>query len=42
MDEGVTDSQGRFLLRGHETEITTIDPKLNVYHDCNDESTRKS
>lgn len=24
MDEGVTDSQGRFELRGHETEITTI------------------
>uniref|UniRef100_A0AC34GUV8 Transthyretin-like family protein n=1 Tax=Panagrolaimus sp. ES5 TaxID=591445 RepID=A0AC34GUV8_9BILA len=39
MDEGVTDSQGRFLLRGHETELTTIDPKLNVYHDCNDETT---
>uniref|UniRef100_A0AC34R4Q9 Transthyretin-like family protein n=2 Tax=Panagrolaimus sp. JU765 TaxID=591449 RepID=A0AC34R4Q9_9BILA len=38
MDEGVTDSQGRFELRGHETEITTIDPKLNVYHDCNDEN----
>uniref|UniRef100_A0AC34G0K2 Transthyretin-like family protein n=1 Tax=Panagrolaimus sp. ES5 TaxID=591445 RepID=A0AC34G0K2_9BILA len=30
MDEGVTDSQGRFLLRGHETEVTSIDPKLNV------------
>uniref|UniRef100_A0AC34G0U7 Transthyretin-like protein 5 n=1 Tax=Panagrolaimus sp. ES5 TaxID=591445 RepID=A0AC34G0U7_9BILA len=38
MDEGVTDSQGRFLLRGHETEVTSIDPKLNVYHDCNDEN----
>uniref|UniRef100_A0A1I8A652 Transthyretin-like family protein n=1 Tax=Steinernema glaseri TaxID=37863 RepID=A0A1I8A652_9BILA len=39
MDEGLTDDQGRFMLQGHETEITTIDPKLNVYHDCNDEKT---
>uniref|UniRef100_A0A915AZ48 Transthyretin-like protein 5 n=1 Tax=Parascaris univalens TaxID=6257 RepID=A0A915AZ48_PARUN len=39
MDEGITDSQGRFQLSGHETEITNIDPKLNVYHDCNDENT---
>ncbi|KHN88864.1 Transthyretin-like protein 5 [Toxocara canis] len=38
MDEGITDAQGRFELRGHETEITNIDPKLNVYHDCNDEN----
>ncbi|KAH7723193.1 CRE-TTR-8 protein [Aphelenchoides avenae] len=37
MDEGVTDSEGRFELKGHETELTSIDPKLNVYHDCNDE-----
>uniref|UniRef100_F1LFY5 Transthyretin-like protein 5 n=2 Tax=Ascaris TaxID=6251 RepID=F1LFY5_ASCSU len=39
MDEGITDAQGRFQLSGHETEITNIDPKLNVYHDCNDENT---
>ncbi|VDN42841.1 unnamed protein product [Gongylonema pulchrum] len=38
MDEGTTDSEGRFLLKGHETELTMIDPKLNVYHDCNDEA----
>uniref|UniRef100_A0A7E4VIZ3 Transthyretin-like family protein n=1 Tax=Panagrellus redivivus TaxID=6233 RepID=A0A7E4VIZ3_PANRE len=38
LDEGVTDSQGRFQLSGHENELTTIDPKLNVYHDCNDET----
>jgi hypothetical protein len=37
MAEGKSDMQGRFELRGHETEITTIDPKLNIYHDCNDE-----
>jgi len=23
-------------LEGHTHEITDIDPKLNVYHDCND------
>ncbi|KAI6193346.1 hypothetical protein M3Y96_01008300 [Aphelenchoides besseyi] len=34
MDEGLTDSEGRFLLRGHETEVTTIEPKLNVYNSC--------
>ncbi|KAI6195997.1 hypothetical protein M3Y94_01056500 [Aphelenchoides besseyi] len=34
MDEGLTDSEGRFLLRGHETEVTTIEPKLNVYNTC--------
>ncbi|KAI6196176.1 Transthyretin-like family-containing protein [Aphelenchoides besseyi] len=38
MQEGVTDSEGRFELSGKETEITSIDPKLNVYHDCNDET----
>ncbi|VDK54748.1 unnamed protein product [Anisakis simplex] len=38
MDEGITDANGHFLLKGHETEITSIDPKLNVYHDCNDET----
>ena len=33
---GKTDSQGRFELSGYTHEFTTIDPKLNVYHDCND------
>lgn len=37
MDEGVTDSDGHFELKGHETEVTDIDPKVNVYHKCNDE-----
>uniref|UniRef100_A0A0N5AQ94 Transthyretin-like family protein n=1 Tax=Syphacia muris TaxID=451379 RepID=A0A0N5AQ94_9BILA len=31
-----TDSKGRFELQGHTSEFTTIDPKLNIYHDCND------
>uniref|UniRef100_A0A0R3RGM6 Transthyretin-like family protein n=1 Tax=Elaeophora elaphi TaxID=1147741 RepID=A0A0R3RGM6_9BILA len=34
--EGRSDSQGRFELMGHTSEVTTIDPKLNVYHDCED------
>ncbi|CEF59337.1 Transthyretin-like family-containing protein [Strongyloides ratti] len=38
MDEGVTNSDGVFHLSGKETELSTIDPKLNVYHDCNDET----
>uniref|UniRef100_A0A7E4VLU8 Transthyretin-like family protein n=1 Tax=Panagrellus redivivus TaxID=6233 RepID=A0A7E4VLU8_PANRE len=37
MDEGVSDKQGIFHLSGNETEVTTIDPKLNIYHNCEDE-----
>ncbi|MFH4983826.1 hypothetical protein AB6A40_010535, partial [Gnathostoma spinigerum] len=33
---GKTANDGSFLLQGHTSEFTTIDPKLNVYHDCND------
>ncbi|KAE9556456.1 hypothetical protein FO519_000341 [Halicephalobus sp. NKZ332] len=36
MASGKTDSQGRFELSGYSHEFTTIDPKLNIYHDCND------
>ncbi|KJH47879.1 Transthyretin-like family protein [Dictyocaulus viviparus] len=35
LDEGVTNRNGEFQLSGHKTEITTIDPKVNVYHKCN-------
>lgn len=34
MDESETDEKGHFELSGKETEVTPIDPKLNVYHDC--------
>ncbi|PAV68386.1 hypothetical protein WR25_09743 [Diploscapter pachys] len=34
--EATTDSLGHFLLSGHTSEVMTIDPKLNVYHDCDD------
>jgi hypothetical protein len=36
MDETTTDNQGFFSVSGHTDELTTIDPKINVYHDCND------
>ncbi|KAL3086608.1 hypothetical protein niasHT_011380 [Heterodera trifolii] len=36
MGETRTDSEGRFRLEGHTHEFTTIDPKINIYHDCND------
>ncbi|VDK47161.1 unnamed protein product [Anisakis simplex] len=39
MDEGKSDSEGRFQLSGHVDEFMTIDPKLNIYHDCDDEWT---
>ncbi|EJW82813.1 hypothetical protein WUBG_06277 [Wuchereria bancrofti] len=36
MARGRTDKNGEFLLNGTETEIMSIDPKLNIYHNCND------
>ncbi|GMT21305.1 hypothetical protein PFISCL1PPCAC_12602, partial [Pristionchus fissidentatus] len=36
MDEGESDAEGHFSLSGTETELMTIDPKLNIYHDCDD------
>ncbi|VDL73797.1 unnamed protein product [Nippostrongylus brasiliensis] len=35
LDEGSTDRNGDFRLSGSKTEISTIDPKLNIYHKCN-------
>ncbi|PIO69848.1 Transthyretin-like family protein [Teladorsagia circumcincta] len=35
MDEGKTNQNGEFRLSGSKTEISTIDPKVNVYHKCN-------
>uniref|UniRef100_A0A915CNT7 Transthyretin-like family protein n=1 Tax=Ditylenchus dipsaci TaxID=166011 RepID=A0A915CNT7_9BILA len=31
-----TDSRGFFQLQGTAREMTKIDPKLYIYHDCND------
>lgn len=36
MDQGESDADGRFSLSGSESEFTTIDPKVNIYHDCDD------
>uniref|UniRef100_A0A0N5AY66 Transthyretin-like family protein n=1 Tax=Syphacia muris TaxID=451379 RepID=A0A0N5AY66_9BILA len=36
MASGKTDSRGYFELNGWDAEFTTIDPKLNIYHDCED------
>ncbi|CAB3399165.1 unnamed protein product [Caenorhabditis bovis] len=36
MDSGNTDNNGEFYLAGWTKEYTTIDPKLTIYHDCND------
>ncbi|CAB3400286.1 unnamed protein product [Caenorhabditis bovis] len=33
--EGTTNEEGEFLLSGHKVEVSTIDPKLNIYHKCN-------
>jgi hypothetical protein len=34
--QGSTNQQGYFTLRGKENLITSMDPKLNVYHKCDD------
>uniref|UniRef100_A0AC34F5I7 Transthyretin-like protein 5 n=1 Tax=Panagrolaimus sp. ES5 TaxID=591445 RepID=A0AC34F5I7_9BILA len=39
MAQGTTDGNGNFQLQGYTSEFTTIDPKINVYHDCNDGAT---
>uniref|UniRef100_A0A1I7YS54 Transthyretin-like family protein n=1 Tax=Steinernema glaseri TaxID=37863 RepID=A0A1I7YS54_9BILA len=36
LEEGHTDAEGRFRLAGHTSELTTIDPILKIYHDCDD------
>uniref|UniRef100_A0A915CJY4 Transthyretin-like protein 5 n=1 Tax=Parascaris univalens TaxID=6257 RepID=A0A915CJY4_PARUN len=36
LQEGVTDAHGYFELSGHTSELSTIDPVLKIYHDCDD------
>ncbi|KAK5968485.1 Transthyretin protein 5 [Trichostrongylus colubriformis] len=36
MAAGKTDSSGHFEISGHAAEFTSIEPKLNIYHDCDD------
>ncbi|KHN74237.1 Transthyretin-like protein 46 [Toxocara canis] len=35
MAVGRTSAEGKFELKGTEIELTNIDPKLKVYHNCN-------
>ncbi|KAM3724162.1 Transthyretin-like protein [Dirofilaria immitis] len=37
MAEGSTDNKGHFRISGFINELSSIDPKLNIYHDCNDD-----
>ncbi|VDN95158.1 unnamed protein product, partial [Brugia pahangi] len=37
LQEGRTNAQGYFELSGHTSEITTINPILKIYHDCDDQ-----
>ncbi|KHJ96417.1 Transthyretin-like family protein [Oesophagostomum dentatum] len=36
MDSAESDSHGKFKLSGSADEIGTIEPKVNIYHDCDD------
>ncbi|KAK0396676.1 hypothetical protein QR680_001809 [Steinernema hermaphroditum] len=36
LQSGYTNDEGYFELSGDTTELTTIDPHLKIYHDCND------
>ncbi|CAI5450230.1 unnamed protein product [Caenorhabditis angaria] len=36
LDQGYTDAQGQFNLKGGTSELTPIDPIFKVYHDCDD------
>ncbi|KAL3071568.1 hypothetical protein niasHT_031932 [Heterodera trifolii] len=36
MGETMTNSRGYFEVTGHTSEYSTIDPKINIYHNCAD------
>ncbi|GMT19227.1 hypothetical protein PFISCL1PPCAC_10524, partial [Pristionchus fissidentatus] len=36
LDQMDSKADGTFELNGHTEEVTNIDPKLNIYHDCED------
>uniref|UniRef100_A0A183ESJ5 Transthyretin-like family protein n=1 Tax=Gongylonema pulchrum TaxID=637853 RepID=A0A183ESJ5_9BILA len=36
LDQGYTDQNGEFYLKGGTKELTPIDPVFKVYHDCDD------
>ncbi|GMS85820.1 hypothetical protein PENTCL1PPCAC_7996, partial [Pristionchus entomophagus] len=36
LDEGESAANGIFRLAGTDNEVTRLDPKINIYHDCDD------
>lgn len=36
LDSGYTNAYGEFQLQGSTHEFMNIDPKINIYHDCDD------
>ncbi|VDM61103.1 unnamed protein product [Angiostrongylus costaricensis] len=36
MDSAETDTHGKFKVSGSSDEVSEIEPKLNIYHDCDD------
>lgn len=36
LDSGESSSDGSFSLAGTDNEVTRLDPKINIYHDCDD------
>ncbi|CAL2038090.1 unnamed protein product [Caenorhabditis brenneri] len=36
LDDATTDANGEFHLTGGDSEISSIDPRVNIYHDCDD------
>ncbi|CAJ0598900.1 unnamed protein product [Cylicocyclus nassatus] len=36
MDSTESDKHGKFIVSGSAEEIGSIEPKINIYHDCND------
>lgn len=38
MGETKSIEDGTFFVAGNETEVTQIDPKINIYHNCEDEA----
>ncbi|CAD6188438.1 unnamed protein product [Caenorhabditis auriculariae] len=36
LDDKSSDGNGEFYLSGSDSEVTSIDPRVNIYHDCDD------
>uniref|UniRef100_A0A0N5A4P5 Transthyretin-like family protein n=1 Tax=Parastrongyloides trichosuri TaxID=131310 RepID=A0A0N5A4P5_PARTI len=36
LDEKLSNKNGQFMLNGYTRELTTIEPELRIYFDCND------